>query len=502
MRVLCVYTRELLYTSSLLQGHRILCNLKDGGTVSGIFSVYGNGVVLPSSWVDLSEYQVAMTEPAVFKAHAYVPCGDIEAEDGGWKTVSSQRKRKPALSTSGSGPGKSCIVSYSKDRMHDTPCLWVRCAYKVASTESRSSAVLDWLAIPWDFVVSVTVTGVGDIQEANSEAAPQPTVVQYGTATTFATDGDIAGNENEGVFERPLQRWGEGQETMEEVCSWNGPKVGESTTWDQFTENERTFGVKTTYVEGMYTTNLDMEAIPEDYRREAERLAEEIEVGVGRNRRWARSDDEFDDDDDEEAKFSAVVGTGRYQRLNLKGGRVNLVNGNTRRMKQRAPPPPPPSQGKISEIMRSPEQPDQRTMDLRQMDPARTIDPARSIDPVRAADGGRGVEGRHRHVAENPQQHHGAPFQLQRNNGLLHQDQGPSTIPRVDSHRRLQATKKTDEVTRVIKDNINALNLEPTRSKVAQVNSTQRHHRALLVRQNMKEILLEQSREIEKKLQQ
>nr|CCC92215.1 conserved hypothetical protein [Trypanosoma congolense IL3000] len=48
-------------------------------------------------------------------------------------------------------------------------------------------------------------------------------------------------------------------------------------TWNQFEANEKSFGVKTTYKEELYTTRLDHSKITEEQRAEADRLAREIE---------------------------------------------------------------------------------------------------------------------------------------------------------------------------------------------------------------------------------
>lgn len=83
--------------------------------------------------------------------------------------------------------------------------------------------------------------------------------------------------------------------------------------WDQFEVNRTRFGVKSTFKEDLsqYTTALNMTQVSVEVKKEAERIAAEIEEehemsgcldGDGKRRATA-----CDDEDDEETRFSAVT---------------------------------------------------------------------------------------------------------------------------------------------------------------------------------------------------
>lgn len=123
------------------------------------------------------------------------------------------------------------------------------------------------------------------------------------TPQTFKTDAAISGNSMGGV-ERELEKWeGDGKEgaTLDEM---KGEKKGKK--WDQFEANVDKFGVRTTYDENLYTTKLDVNAIPREKQEEAARIAKEIEEGPNNY-------DKEEHVEDEEAKFGAVLGTGAYK---------------------------------------------------------------------------------------------------------------------------------------------------------------------------------------------
>lgn len=63
----------------------------------------------------------------------------------------------------------------------------------------------------------------------------------------------------------------------------SGDMKGSIGDWDQFSANEKKFGVKTTFDENLYTTKLDMKKIDEKRHAEAERIAAEIEGTVSTN---------------------------------------------------------------------------------------------------------------------------------------------------------------------------------------------------------------------------
>lgn len=129
-----------------------------------------------------------------------------------------------------------------------------------------------------------------------SEEAMQP--------QAFKTDAAISTSSMFGK-ERELEKWVdkanpdiEGEELV---------KVPGEQPWDQFHGNAQ-FGLKTTYDENLYTTKLDVNAIPLEKQEEAARIAKEIEDGP-------TYETQLQDEDgvDEEAKFGAVLGTGAYK---------------------------------------------------------------------------------------------------------------------------------------------------------------------------------------------
>uniref|UniRef100_A0A0K6S6D5 LsmAD domain-containing protein n=1 Tax=Chromera velia CCMP2878 TaxID=1169474 RepID=A0A0K6S6D5_9ALVE len=95
--------------------------------------------------------------------------------------------------------------------------------------------------------------------------------------------------------------------------------------FDQFTVNQDKFKVSSTYHEELYTTALNREAIPDEYKRRAERIAREIEDSGGN---YDAENLEGKDDQDEERLFGAVDGTGGYKKDNLKGEAGGRGGGN------------------------------------------------------------------------------------------------------------------------------------------------------------------------------
>ncbi|KAF6002528.1 Ataxin 2-like [Cyanidiococcus yangmingshanensis] len=85
------------------------------------------------------------------------------------------------------------------------------------------------------------------------------------------------------------------------------------TKWDQFLENERKFGVRTTYTEEHYTTKLDVGRFTEADVARAARLAAEIESKAAENPHVAEERGQLvpiacdANEDDEELRYGAVV---------------------------------------------------------------------------------------------------------------------------------------------------------------------------------------------------
>lgn len=82
----------------------------------------------------------------------------------------------------------------------------------------------------------------------------------------------------------------------------SGDMKGSIGDWDQFSANEKKFGVKTSFDENLYTTKLDHSKMDDKKRLEAERIAREIEGTVSTNIHIATERNQalamdFDDED-------------------------------------------------------------------------------------------------------------------------------------------------------------------------------------------------------------
>lgn len=118
----------------------------------------------------------------------------------------------------------------------------------------------------------------------------------------FKTDAEIS--KRKSLQDRELQKWEPEEDghslTLEDTHGSN---------WDQFKINEQKFGVRTTYDEHLYTTKVPQASeLTEAEVRRAEKLAKELEGGK----------DDYNEDEDEEAKYGAVLGTGRYKDIKRK----------------------------------------------------------------------------------------------------------------------------------------------------------------------------------------
>lgn len=346
--------REFVFGS--LVGHRITVLLRDGTEISGIFALHGNQAMLPHSWTSESKPPNSCS-PLPENVYTYVAppskfsCvanEDGSEEPGGAWFVAGRKKKaskKPpregdsgreddATSSSSSFvtpvAGGTFELYHSEARTANVkqPCIWLRCAYRVAGAVAKSSGVYDWVVVPWQDVVCLEAENIPDNpDEYKSFNAP----------SAFHTDAEIARSGQ--VVERYLERWDGGGEdfgvALEDGGALSWPSQDKANrrgsaaeVWDQFECNAKKFGVHSTYVEGMYSTDLDVNSIPEDYQKHAEKIADEVENSNGRRLRVLgggrliyRSDDE-DDIDDEEARFSAVVGTGRYANKSFLGSRL------------------------------------------------------------------------------------------------------------------------------------------------------------------------------------
>jgi PAB1-binding protein PBP1 len=82
-------------------------------------------------------------------------------------------------------------------------------------------------------------------------------------------------------------------------------KIGQ---FNQFEENKKKFGYKSTYTDEAYTTKLDHSEFSEHQKRQALSKANEIERQITSDKHMAeeRGQKEQDDFDDEEMKYSGV----------------------------------------------------------------------------------------------------------------------------------------------------------------------------------------------------
>jgi PAB1-binding protein PBP1 len=87
-----------------------------------------------------------------------------------------------------------------------------------------------------------------------------------------------------------------------------GPLTGNTNNWDQFSANEKKFGIKATFDEDLYTTSLDKTNIDSKQQMEALRLAREIEGTTTSNIHVAEERGQaIEGDFDEEDLYSGVL---------------------------------------------------------------------------------------------------------------------------------------------------------------------------------------------------
>ena len=148
-----------------------------------------------------------------------------------------------------------------------------------------------------------------------------------GTPSAFRTDTDISGNRD--LSERRLQRWVPDANVGQDLSL----ESSGTSDWDQFAENERKFGTKTTYDENLYTTAINR-SDPSYREREAAaaRLAREIEgsTSVNAHIREERGQALENDMEDEETKYSGVH-RGEAEFPPLSTGRANAYTPPARR---------------------------------------------------------------------------------------------------------------------------------------------------------------------------
>lgn len=144
-----------------------------------------------------------------------------------------------------------------------------------------------------------------EMEEQNKKTAAS---VESKTNGNFKTDVDISRGKGE-IKERELQKWT--PDAADESLEVNHQTLEESSgNWDQFSVNEKKFGVKSTFDEHLYTTKINKNDPNYEKRlKEAERLAKEIESqGSAGNIHIAEDRGHIVDDSglDEEDLYSGV----------------------------------------------------------------------------------------------------------------------------------------------------------------------------------------------------
>lgn len=193
-----------------------------------------------------------------------------------------------------------------------------------AQTNGSSEVSDDYVGVGDYHVMSFDMSDVADFNVPNVVLDKSQAKGQNG-ATSFRTDTDISGNM--ALRERNLQKW----EPEEVDTNMTLESTSRSTEWDQFSTNERLFGVKSNYDETFYTTTIDRNN-PQYAQRaaRAEKIAREIESSSALNShvREERGGNALaDDGGDEEDKYSGV----RRDLLPLSSGQPNKYTPPARR---------------------------------------------------------------------------------------------------------------------------------------------------------------------------
>ncbi|KAH7084831.1 PAB1 binding protein-like protein [Paraphoma chrysanthemicola] len=172
-----------------------------------------------------------------------------------------------------------------------------------AQTNGTGDISDDYVGVGDYHVMSFDMSDVADFNVNNVVLDKSQTKGQNGTAG-FRTDTDISGNM--AIRERNLQKW----EPTEIDPNLTLESSGRSSEWDQFSTNERLFGVKSNYDETYYTTTINR-SDPQYAQKaaRAEKLAREIEASSALNshvREERGGHAPADDGGDEEDKYSGV----------------------------------------------------------------------------------------------------------------------------------------------------------------------------------------------------
>ncbi|EUC32192.1 hypothetical protein COCCADRAFT_6075 [Bipolaris zeicola 26-R-13] len=172
-----------------------------------------------------------------------------------------------------------------------------------AQTNGTGDVSDDYVGAGDYHVMSFDMSDVADFNVNNVVLDKSSAKGQNGTSG-FRTDTDISGKM--AFRERDLQKW----EPSEVDPSLTLESTGRTTEWDQFSTNERLFGVKSNYDETFYTTTINKND-PQYAERaaRAEKIAREIEGSTATNAHVREERGGYsaaDDNGDEEDKYSGV----------------------------------------------------------------------------------------------------------------------------------------------------------------------------------------------------
>ncbi|KAA8619566.1 PBP1 Protein interacting with poly(A)-binding protein [Pyrenophora tritici-repentis] len=170
-----------------------------------------------------------------------------------------------------------------------------------AQTNGAAEASEDYVGKGDYHVMSFDMSDVADFNVNNVVLDKSQAKTQNGTSG-FRTDTDISGKL--AIRERDLQKW----EPSEVDPNMSLESSGRTAEWDQFSTNERLFGVKSNYDENLYTTTINKND-PQYAERaaRAEKIAREIEGSTATNshiREERGGYNPADDNGDEEDKYS------------------------------------------------------------------------------------------------------------------------------------------------------------------------------------------------------
>jgi hypothetical protein len=193
-----------------------------------------------------------------------------------------------------------------------------------AQTNGTGEPSEDYVGVGDYHVMSFDMSDVADFNVNNVVLDRSQAKAQNGTSA-FRTDTDISGNT--ALRERDLQKW-EPSEVDPNLSLESG---GRSADWDQFSTNERLFGVKSNYDETFYTTTInrnDPQYASKAAR--AEKIAREIESSSALNshvREERGANAATEEGGDEEDKYSGV----RRETPNLSSNQPNRYTPPARR---------------------------------------------------------------------------------------------------------------------------------------------------------------------------